>query len=708
MNYRIISDITGRMRIRYGRYAFDPVYEYAIKEYFEQNSYVENTEVNHLTGSVLVFYDQDCRADILELFKNLDILALSPVLPDEYEQNQLIDNGFLGKLIGIVGGYLIRTLLLPGPVKKVITVYRALKYVKAAICALRMRKLNIDVLDASAIVASIGQRHYGTASSVMFLLSISDLLESYTLEKTKNLLANSLVEHIDSIWIDDNGTRRQINMADLKKGDIAVINTGMTMPIDGTVKDGDAMVNQSAMTGEPLNVHKKQGDSVFAGTVIEEGNLCVEVRELEEHTRISKIVDMISESEKLKANIQSKAENIANKIVPFSFLLAAGVYLFTRSGSKALSVLMVDYSCAIKISTPISVISAMKEASEMGIVVKGGKYFESLAEADTVVFDKTGTLTEARPEVKKVVPLNGYTRDEVLRSAACIEEHFPHSVARAIVNKAKEEDLKHEEHHTEVEYIVAHGIATTLYGQKAHIGSRHFIVEDEKIPLTEEEEMLIKKESKGCSVIYFALDKKLAGFICIDDPVRPESKAVVAGLRAQGIKNIIMLTGDSEEAAGIIAAELGVDSYESQVLPEDKANIVGKLKAEGHKVIMVGDGINDSPALSAANVSISLHDSSDIAKQVANITLLDSDLTKLITARKLAKKLIKRIYNNFKFIAGFNSILLALGISNTLSQVATAFLHNASTVGVSTSSMRKYLSEKEKEEVDTSESLRLQ
>ena len=714
MKYEIKSDIPGRMRIRYGRYAFDPEYEYAIKDYFEKISVVQKADASYLTGSVLIMYSignngksgissndnngiSSCEAksELLSAIKSLDIDLLEPLIPGDYEQNQLIDDDFTTKLIGIVGGYLFRTLFLPNPIRKFVTMFRAAKYIRAGIRSLQKANLDVDVLDASAILTSIGQGNYTTASSVMLLLNISELLESYTLEKTKKLLAGSLVENIESIWILADGNRKKIKMADLKKGDIGIINMGMSIPIDGTVKSGDAMVNQAAMTGEPLSIHKKEGDSVFAGTVVEEGNLLVEVRELQDETRISKIVDMISESEKLKAGIHSKAENIANKIVPFSFLLAAGVYIFTKDVSKALSVLMVDYSCAIKLATPISVITAMKEASEHGIIVKGGKYFESLAEADTVVFDKTGTLTEARPQVKKVIPLNDNSREDVLRNAACIEEHFPHSMARAIVSKAKEENLRHDEHHTEVEYIVAHGIATTLYGKKAVIGSRHFIFEDEKIPLSDEDKSIIDNESRGSSVIYLAIDGKLSGFICIDDPLRTQSRHVIYELKKQGIENIVMLTGDSEESAKQIAHELSVDSYKAQVLPEDKAQIVKEMRKKGHKVIMVGDGINDSPALSEADVSVSMKDASDIAREVANVTLLDSDLTKLLTVRIISKRLMKRIRSNFKFIALFNTGLLALGINETLSQLTTAFLHNASTVAVSTTSMKNYLKDDE-------------
>jgi heavy metal translocating P-type ATPase len=469
------------------------------------------------------------------------------------------------------------------------------------------------------------------------------------------------------------------------------VRAGSSIPVDGIVRSGEATVNTSAMTGEPLGVFKKTGDSVFAGTAVEDGRLNIEVRALGGETRVNQILELISRSETFKAASQSRAEHIADRLVPFSFLLSAGVFALTGNVTKALSVLLVDYSCAIKLATPIAILSAMREASECGIVVKGGKFLEAFAAADTIIFDKTGTLTIAEPKVSRVIPLDGFERDEVLRLAACMEEHFPHSVARAIVYAAVEEDLRHSEEHTEVEYIVAHGIATQIHGRRAIIGSYHFVVDDEKVPLTEAQQSLIDNDTSGDSVICLAVDGKLAGLIYISDPPRAEAKRVIEQLRELGISRVAMLTGDAENAAQSVADALGIDSFVAQILPEDKAEDVKAYRSNGHTVIMVGDGINDSPALAAADVSVAMRDASDLAREVADITLLGSDLSQLITLRKLGMAMGARVNAQFRDIVAFNSAILLAGLAGVLTPGASALLHNLFTVGVSAAGTRTYI-----------------
>jgi heavy metal translocating P-type ATPase len=523
---------------------------------------------------------------------------------------------------------------------------------------------------------------------VIFLIGLSDLLEEYTRKKTKNALVESLLFHVDFVWVNRCGETLSVKLSELRADDRVIVRTGAMIPVDGVVRDGEALVNQSTMTGEPASVHKSEGSAVFAGTVVEEGDITIDVTALHSESRISRIVDLIDEAEHLKAGVQSRAERLADRIVPFNFLLAAGVFLCTRSVEKSVFALLVDYSCAIRLATPISVISAMHEASTQNIMVKGGKYLEAAAEADTIVFDKTGTLTLATPRVSKVLPFEGYSRDAVLRLAACLEEHFPHSAARAIVKKAKEEKLLHEEEHARVEYVVAHGIVSTLHGKRVVVGSRHFVREDESVVMSRGQEELVARESGGDSAIYLAVDGKAAGVVFINDTLRPEAAAVIAALKEAGIKQVIMLTGDSEPAARETARLLGIDSFHAQMLPEEKARVIRGYREEGRKVIMVGDGVNDSPALAEADVSVAMKDASDIAREVADITLLRADLTGLLYLRRLSVGLMKRIRSNYRNIIGFNSGLLALGLSGLITPGASALLHNASTILISAASTR--------------------
>jgi heavy metal translocating P-type ATPase len=554
---------------------------------------------------------------------------------------------------------------------------------------LRAGRLNVDVLDAAAIGGAMVLRDFGAASSIMFLLRLSELLEAHTLQKTRGILLESLQINTDTVWIEEAGAPRRISARDLRVGDHVVVRTGGVIPVDGEVLSGEAVVNESSMTGEAQGVFKKQGDTVFAGTSLVEGRLTVEARAWEGDTRVSRIVQIIEQAEGRKAAVQSRAEQLADRLVPFSFLLSGLVLLATRSLTKALSVLLVDYSCAVKLATPVSVLSAMREASELGVLVKGGRFLEIVAEADTFVFDKTGTLTIAAPLVTSVTPFGARTREEVLRLAACMEEHFPHSVARAIVDAAKAEDLHHEEEHAEVEYIAAHGIATFIHGKRAVIGSRHFIFEDEGVPLTEAERAALENERD--SAIFLAVDGALAGCIAVTDVPRREAAQVIQCLRGFGVKRVIMMTGDGEAAARLAAKCFKIDEFRAQVLPEDKANAIDALRAQGSTVVMVGDGINDAPALARADVSISMRDASDLAQDVADCVLTHADLWPLMDLRLLGMLLLMRIHRQYRAIAGFNTAVLLGGLFGLVPPRVCALLHNLFTVAVSASATRPCL-----------------
>ena len=543
------------------------------------------------------------------------------------------------------------------------------------------------MLDGASISACLIQKNYNTAGTVMFLLSVSGLLEDYTRARTRAALTDSLAIKADQVWLAGKDADTLIPMSQLQVDDCIRVRTGSVIPVDGQITEGEAYINEASMTGEPLAVMKSAGASVFAGTVVEEGSVVIKVRKLSSDTKISKIIELIDNSENLKAGVQSKAERLADSIVPYSFLAFGLTLLFTRNVTKAVSVLMVDYSCAIKLSTPIAVISAIKEAADDDVTVKGGKYLEEYALADSIVFDKTGTLTNAEPVLEKVIALGDYSEAETLKIAACLEEHFPHSVARAIVKGAADRDIDHAEEHAEVQYIVAHGISTTLHGKRAIIGSRHFVCEDEGIEITDEQQAEIDEKSGACSVVYLAVGDKLTGALCISDPPRPEAEEAVKQLKEAGITNIVMLTGDSAKAAEITAQKLGISDFRAQVLPEDKHRYVQQLKEHGHRVIMVGDGINDAPALAAANVSVAMSDASDIAKETADITVRGADLTQLASIRQLSEKLMHRINSNYRFILLFNSVLLLSGAFGLLQPSASALLHNASTMAICAKSM---------------------
>ena len=598
-----------------------------------------------------------------------------------------IDNKFKQDLMILTAKHFAFKMFLPSCFRVPITIFRSLKYIKKALKSLLDCKVNVDVLDGASITSCLLQRNFKTAGTVMFLLSVSGLLEDYTHARTKAVLTDSLAIKTDKVWLVTKDGDVLIPIDDLSIGDNIRVQTGNVIPIDGTVVSGDANVNESSMTGEPLPAHKQEGNSVFAGTVVEEGSLVIKVRELASNTKISKIIDLINDSENLKAGVQSHAERLADRIVPFSFLGFFAVLAFTRNITKAVSLLMVDYSCAIKLSTPIAVISAIKEAADNKITIKGGKYLEAFANADTIVFDKTGTLTNAEPTLEKVISFSEYSEDDILRIAACLEEHFPHSVANAVVIAAAQRGLSHIEEHTQVNYIVAHGISTTLHGKRAVIGSKHFVVEDENVEITQEQQEKINEKSGACSVLYLSVGGELIGVLCISDPPRKEAKKAIELLKSHGIKNVVMLTGDSFKAAKATAEMLGITEYKYQVLPEQKHGYVERLKSDGNKVIMVVDVINDTPALAAADVSVAMSDASDIARETADITITNSEITELVRIRILSELLMRRINKNYRFIIGFNSALMLSGLIGIITPSLSALLHNASTMLICAKSM---------------------
>ena len=673
-----------RLRVRAGQWAFTKKEGYGIASLLLDHDFIHEVFTSHRNGSILIYYDGSIgsKQKIFNFLNNITLDDLFEAEPTQTQVSKEITDDFYLKLAKMIGRRLLGRWFLPIPIKNILTIYHAVKYVWEGFDSLTSFRVDVALLDGAAVTGALLQGEFQPASSMMFLLSISDALEEYTVQKAKSTLKDSLALNIDTVWlVDDEGEEKQVSAMEINKGDKIKVHMGDVIPVDGKVVDGEGMVNEASMTGEPLAVHKSNGKTVHAGTVIEEGNLIVEVYSMNKETRLNKIIDLIENSEDLKADTQSKAEKLADSIVPYSFIATALTYLLTRNASKALSVLMVDFSCAIKLTTPLSVISAMREASDNRMMIKGGKFLENYANADTIVFDKTGTLTNATPKVVEVIPMSKrYKRNDILRMAACIEEHFAHSIATAIVKQAEEEGLKHEEDHSEVEYIVAHGIVTEYEGKRAVIGSRHFLFDDEHVKVTKTQEKKIEKEVKEHSVVYLAIDGKLEGLICINDPVREEAKYVIEELKSLGIENVIMLTGDSESGAKASAKALGITQYRSQVLPEDKSRIVEELKSEGKTVIMVGDGINDSSALAAADVSVSMKHSSDIAREVADISLLSDDLYDLVTLRKLSTGMLDKINSNYRNIVAVNGSLLVLGVLGVIQPSTSSMIHNLSTM----------------------------
>ncbi len=583
----------------------------------------------------------------------------------------------------------------PAPIRTGLVLVKSLSYIKKALSCVGRRKIEVPLLDGIAITTSIVRGDYGTAGSVMFLLDLGEIMEEWTHKKSVDDLAKKMSLNVSKVWLNVDGKEVLTDVSKIETGDCVTVHMGNVIPLDGVIKEGEGMVNQASLTGEAIPVAKKPGGYVYAGTVLEEGELLIEVKENSGTTKYEKIVAMIEETEKLKSTVESRAEHLADRLVPYTLAGTGLVYLLTRNVTKALSVLMVDFSCALKLSMPISVLSAMREAQSHGITVKGGKFLEAMAEADTIVFDKTGTITKAQPVVSDVISFCDEEPDELLKIAACLEEHFPHSMAKAVVRAAMDKGLVHEENHSKVEYIVAHGISSRIQDKKVIIGSYHFVFEDEHCVIPQGKEELFESLSGECSHLYLAIDGVLVAVIAITDPIREEAPQVVSMLRKCGLSKIVMMTGDSERTAEVVAAKVGVDEYYSEVLPEDKASYVEKEHQAGRKVIMIGDGVNDSPALSAADVGIAICDGAEMAREIADITIAGDNLEELVTLKRLSNALVKRIHGNYRQIVGFNTGLILCGIGGVMQPATSALLHNTSTLAISVKSMKDLLSEKD-------------
>ena len=644
------------------------------------------------TADAVIEYVGD-REQIIELLRHFHYESANVPQTVIKTSGRELNNSYQEKLIGSVVWHYSKKLLLPLPIRIALTIGQSVKYIGIGLKCLLQRKIEVPVLDATAITVSLITKDFSTASSIMFLLGIGELLEEWTHKKSVDDLARSMSLNVSKVWLKTPENQEiLVESSKIEKGDKVVVHMGNVIPFDGEVLDGDAMVNQASLTGESVPVQRTVGNTVFAGTVVEEGEITIRVKEVEGNNRFDQIVTMIEESEKLKSELEGKAEHYADKLVPWTLGATGLTYLLTRNVTKAMSILMVDFCCALKLAMPISVLSAIREASLYNVTVKGGKFLEAVAEADTIVFDKTGTLTKAHPTVVDVVNFNDeYSSDDMLRVAACLEEHFPHSMAKAVVDAASKKGLSHEEMHTKVEYIVAHGIATSINGKRTVIGSYHFVFEDEKCVVPAGKESLFELLPLYYSHLYLAIEGKLSAVICIEDPLRDEAAAVVTSLKKAGISKVVMMTGDSERTASVIAKKVGVDEYYAEVLPEDKAAFVEKEKAKGRKVIMIGDGINDSPALSAANVGIAISDGAEIAREIADITVGSDDLYQIVTLKYISNALMKRIKSNYRKIVGFNSGLIALGVAGVLPPTTTALLHNGSTILISVNSMKNLL-----------------
>lgn len=692
MKFTIKHESRGRMRVHMEQYRM--TYEQAdtLLYVIHNHRNVTFVKVYDRTADAVIEYVGD-REQIIELLRHFHYESANVPQTVIKTSGRELNNSYQEKLIGSVVWHYSKKLLLPWPIRTALTVGRSIKYIGIGLKCLLQRKIEVPVLDATAITVSLVTKDFSTASSIMFLLGIGELLEEWTHKKSVDDLARSMSLNVSKVWLRTPENQEiLVESSKIEKGDKVVVHMGNVIPFDGEVLDGDAMVNQASLTGESVPVQRTVGNTVFAGTVVEEGEITIRVKEVEGNNRFDQIVTMIEESEKLKSELEGKAEHYADKLVPWTLGATGLTYLLTRNVTKAMSILMVDFCCALKLAMPISVLSAIREASLYNVTVKGGKFLEAVAEADTIVFDKNGTLTKAHPTVVDVVNFNDeYSSDDMLRVAACLEEHFPHSMAKAVVDAASKKGLSHEEMHTKVEYIVAHGIATSINGKRTVIGSYHFVFEDEKCVVPAGKEPLFESLPLYYSHLYLAVEGKLSAVICIEDPLRDEAAAVVTSLKKAGISKVVMMTGDSERTASVIAKKVGVDEYYAEVLPEDKAAFVEREKAKGRKVIMIGDGINDSPALSAANVGIAISDGAEIAREIADITVGSDDLYQIVTLKYISNALMKRIKSNYRKIVGFNSGLIALGVAGVLPPTTTALLHNGSTILISVNSMKNLL-----------------
>ena len=668
-----------------------------LQYYLDAKEQVINAKIQERTADVTVSY-QGSREEILSVLEAFTYERAQ--VPEVYLKNsgRQMNREYWDRLVNKTVIYFGNKIFLPYPIRAGITMITSVKYIWKGLTTLARRRIEVPVLDATAIGVSIFRGDISTASSVMFLLSLGEILEEWTHKKSVGDLARSMSLNISKVWLVRDGQEIMVPVTEIRSGDPVRVHMGNVIPFDGCVIEGEAMVNQASLTGESVPVRRAEGSTVYAGTVVEEGEITFKVKEANGSSKYEKIMAMIEESEKLKSSLESKAEHLADRLVPYTFLGTGLVWLLTRNMTKTISVLMVDFSCALKLAMPLSVLSAIREASTHDITVKGGKYLEAMADATTIVFDKTGTLTKAQPTVVEVISFNEKLPDELLRIAACLEEHFPHSMAKAVVREAEKKHLVHEELHSKVEYIVAHGISSMLEDKKVVIGSYHFVFEDEKAQIPAEKQELFDHLSAEYSHLYMAVDGRLAAVICIEDPLRPEAAEVVKELKKTGITKVVMMTGDSDRIARTIAERVGVDEYYSEVLPEDKAGFVEKEKAAGRKVIMIGDGINDSPALSASDVGIAISDGAEIAREIADVTIGADNLYEVVTLKKLSNALMKRIRKNYKAIVGINASLIALGVAGVFQPTTSALLHNTSTLVISMKSMKNLLGKEENEE----------
>ena len=690
MKFVVKHEIKGRIRVHFCQKRMTFEEADTLQYYLDSQEMITSSKVQERTQDATICYTGE-KSAVIALLRSFHYEKVD--VPDVYRQNsgRETNREYWDKLVTKVVVHYGNKLFLPMPIRTVITGVKSVKYIYQGIHTLLQRKIEVPVLDATAIGVSMFRGDISTAGSVMFLLGIGEILEEWTHKKSVDDLARSMSLNISRVWLCNDGQEMLVPTTKIQTGDLVRVHMGNMVPFDGTVAEGEAMVNQASLTGESEPVRKYIESTVYAGTVVEEGELTIRVKETNGSSKFDKIVTMIEESEKLKSGLESKAEHLADRLVPYTLLGTGITYLLTRNMTKAISVLMVDFSCALKLAMPISVLSAIREASNYHVTVKGGRYLEAMAEADTIVFDKTGTLTKAQPTVKQVVAFNGMSENELLRIAACLEEHFPHSMAKAVVQAAIDRHLVHEELHSKVEYIVAHGISSKINDKKVVIGSYHFVFEDEKCAVPDGMMEAFDKLPSECSHLFMAIDHELAAVICIEDPLREEAAAVVRKLKETGISKVVMMTGDSDRTAKAIAARVGVDEYYSEVLPEDKASFVEEEKKAGRKVIMIGDGINDSPALSAADIGIAISDGAEFAREIADITVGADSLNELVTLKLISDGLMKRIHKNYRFIVGFNTGLIVLGVAGILQPATSALLHNTSTLMIGLKSMQDIL-----------------
>ena len=690
MKFIIKHESKGRIRIHAVQYRMTYAQADTLLYYLHNQKEITFAKVYDRTCDATISYAGD-RERIIELLRNFHYENAEVPTGLIETSGRELNNSYQEKLIGKIVFHYARRIILPYPVRVCLTTIRSIRYLWKGLKTLAAGKIEVPVLDATAIGVSLLRSDFNTAGSIMFMLGIGELLEEWTHKKSVDDLARTMSLNVSKVWMVSDGQEVLVPTTQIEAGDEIVVHMGNVIPFDGVVTKGEAMVNQASLTGESVPIRKTLESTAYAGTVVEEGELTILVKEVGGSSRFEKIVTMIEESEKLKSGVESKAEHLADKLVPYSLGGTILTYLLTRNATKALSILMVDYSCALKLAMPISVLSAIREASLYNVTVKGGKYLEAIAEADTIVFDKTGTLTKAKPTVVDVVPFEDRNADELLRVAACLEEHFPHSMAKAVMDAAAQKGLEHDEMHSKVEYIVAHGIASTINEKRVVIGSAHFVFEDENCVIPEGKQPLFDSLPKEYSHLYLAIEGKLSAVICIEDPLREEASAVVSSLKKAGLSKVVMMTGDSERTARAIAKRVGVDEYYAEVLPEDKANFVEREKQAGRKVIMIGDGINDSPALSAADVGIAISDGAEIAREIADITVGSDDLYQIVTLKLLSDSLMQRIHSNYRKIVGFNSLLIVLGVAGVIQPTTSALLHNSSTLLIGLESMQNLL-----------------